>query len=350
MGPLWRAIVTKAAPRPLPLFLDLLRQTAVRNPDLARRALAGVRIYGDIARIPRAERPVVHRIGRTRLVDGGGSSGPPVVLVPSLINPAYVLDLAPGNSLVDHLAANGLRPFLVDWGVPTEKDRGETIGDHVTHYLLPLLQQFDEPVHVVGYCLGGTMALAAANLTPVRSTSLLATPWHFTRYSEQARLAMAEFWTAHRGAIDAMGVMPIELLQSLFWSLDPDRTIAKYAALADWAPDDPRARGFAALEDWANSGAPLTAAAATELFDDLIDGDKCGTGVWRVGGTPVVATSLRMPCIHFTAHEDSIAPAETAPTGIRTISCPSGHVGMVVGKRARIGCWIPLTRWLLERP
>ena len=44
--------------------------------------------------------------------------GAPLLAVPSLINRAYVLDLAPGRSLLRYLAAQGLRPLLVDWGAP----------------------------------------------------------------------------------------------------------------------------------------------------------------------------------------------------------------------------------------
>ena len=43
-------------------------------------------------------------------------AAPPVLVVPSLINRAYILDLAPGKSLLRFLAGQGLRPLLVDWG------------------------------------------------------------------------------------------------------------------------------------------------------------------------------------------------------------------------------------------
>ncbi|MEQ1509168.1 MAG: alpha/beta fold hydrolase [Sphingopyxis sp.] len=340
----------RPTPRPFPLFLDLVRQTAEKDPQLARRALSGVRIYGDAVRLSRPMRTTVARLGRVSLLDGGGTSGPPVVLVPSLINPSSVLDLAPGNSLTEHLSESGFRPFLLDWGCPTPADRHEGIADHVTDYLVPLVAQlstqFNEPVHLVGYCLGGTMALAAAAQGRARALTLLATPWHFDRYGEDARIAMRDHWARHRSAVDAMGMMPIEVLQSLFWALAPERTVSKYAALADAAPDDAQAMAFATLEDWANSGAPITASAARELFDDLIGTNASGTGNWQVGGQAITPKSLSIPCMHFTAHEDRIAPAATAPDGIARTPCPSGHVGMVVGRGARAGCWEPLTRWL----
>ncbi|MBL7373670.1 alpha/beta hydrolase, partial [Escherichia coli] len=77
------------------------------------------------------------------------------VFVPSLINPPFILDLAPGNSLLEWLAAQGLRPLLVDWGAPAPEDRGQGIDHHVAGLLLPLLDALGEPPLLAGYCLGG---------------------------------------------------------------------------------------------------------------------------------------------------------------------------------------------------
>ncbi len=335
------------APRPLPLFLEYVQKTATTNPELARRALAGVRAYGAAARQQRHQRRVVTSIGRVRLLDGGGVSGPLVLLVPSLINPSHVLDLAPGNSLLDHLAGSGFRPMLLDWGCPGPQHRDETIGNHICDYLLPIIEQLAEPVHLAGYCLGGTMAMAASQLTPLRSLTLIATPWRFDRYPDAARRAAAELWDAHQASITAMGLMPLELLQALFWGLDPDRTVAKYAALADLPPNAPQLAAFTALEDWSNGGAPLTAGVARELLVDLVAGNASGAGQWTMNGYCLGDHSgAPVPAIHFTARNDKIAPAETAAATIATAPCPAGHVGMVVGSGAREGFWQPFTRWL----
>src|SRR5690606_35032477 len=45
-------------------------------------------------------------------------SGRPVLVVPSLINRAYILDLTAQRSFMRDLAARGFRPYLVDWGQP----------------------------------------------------------------------------------------------------------------------------------------------------------------------------------------------------------------------------------------
>jgi polyhydroxyalkanoate synthase len=50
----------------------------------------------------------------------------PVLLVYALILRPYILDLLPGNSLVEHLLGEGFDVYLLDWGCPD----GETRVSH----------------------------------------------------------------------------------------------------------------------------------------------------------------------------------------------------------------------------
>ena len=72
--------------------------------------------------------PAIWHEGDSRILDYGGA-GPPVLFVPSLINRAYVLDLMPGRSMLRWLAANGVRPLLLDWGWPGPVERAFTLTD-----------------------------------------------------------------------------------------------------------------------------------------------------------------------------------------------------------------------------
>ena len=59
----------------------------------------------------------------------------------------------------------GRRCLLLDWGKSAERPE-LTVAGHIEQLLLPLLRSIGEPVAVMGYCLGGTMAIAAANIAP----------------------------------------------------------------------------------------------------------------------------------------------------------------------------------------
>lgn len=323
----------------------MLRSETAASPERAATALAGLRRYQQAPRPSlRRAMPARHRKGAARLRDFGGS-GRPVVLVPSLINSADVLDLTAETSLVRWLAARHCRTWLVDWGSPRPQDRGLDVAGHVAERLVPLLAKLPEPPVLVGYCLGGTMALAAAALAPVAGVATIAAPWNFSGYGE-ARIGIAGLWAAAKPACAALGLVPMEVLQAGFWKLDPARTIAKYEALALTEPGSAEETSFVALEDWANGGAPLTYAAGAELFEALIGQDLPGRGGWQVGGHIVDPHAFAGPRVELVSLSDRIVPAATAIGLPDRRDLGAGHVGMVVGSRRRAQLWEPLANWL----
>jgi polyhydroxyalkanoate synthase len=322
------ALQHERAPRPLPLFLELVRQVSERDPKLAADALAGLRAYEDA---PRRKRPPAKpEIGRVRgatLRDHGGA-GPAAVLVPSLINPPRILDLDEDVSLTRAIAQMGRRPLLLDWG--TAEQRSElSVGGHIEELLLPLLRSIGEPAALIGYCLGGTMAIAAANLFPAERVVTLAAPWSFSRYPDASQRALDDMWRHSNVTAASLGALPMEVLQAAFWSLDPERTVRTFAEFGKLDRARAEARRFVELEEWANEGEPLPYPAAKELVEELFGQDLPGSGGWHVGGRAVV-DMLDVPSIHLTAERDLIAPPQTAASG-EAIAIPSGHVGMIVG-------------------
>ena len=316
------------APRPLPLFLELVRQVSERDPALARDALAGLRAYESAGRaaLPEPRREVA-RVRGACLRDHGGS-GPPALLVPSLINPPRILDLDAEVSLADAVAGMGRRALLLDWGKADERAELDVAG-HVEHLLLPLLRSIGEPAALIGYCLGGTMAIAAANLVAAERVVTLAAPWAFARYPERSRAALEEMWRNAEPAARRLGALPMEVLQAAFWSLDPERTVRKFAEFGRLDPATAEARRFVALEDWANEGEPLPYPAAKELIEGLFASDLPGAGEWQIDGREV-SQAVPCPLLSLLAERDTIAPPETAPAG-ESVRIPAGHVGMIVG-------------------
>jgi polyhydroxyalkanoate synthase len=312
----------------LPLFLELVREVSKRDGQLASDALAGLRAY-ECA--PRRERPPpkpdIARVRGAALRDHGGE-GPPAVLVPSLINPPRILDLDEQVSLTAAIGRLGRRTLLLDWDKADERSELSVAG-HIEQLLLPLLRSMNQPVALIGYCLGGTMAIAAANLVEVERVVTLAAPWNFTRYPESSQCALQDMWRHSRAAAQALGALPMEVLQAAFWSLDPERTVRKFAEFGRLEPASADALRFIELEEWANEGEPLPYPAAKELVEDLFDHDLPGTGAWTVGGR-TVSDELRVPTLHLTAERDLIAPPQTAAAG-EVVAIPSGHVGMIVG-------------------
>jgi len=321
----------------------MLRSTTAANPERMQAALAGLRKYQEAERpSPPDPMPTVAEAHGAALRDYGGD-GPTVLFVPSLINPPNVLDMG-DRSLLRWLAAQGRRVLLLDWGWPGAGRRSLSVAGHVEEILLPLMEGVGAPVDLVGYCLGGTMALSAAGPGKARSVATLAAPWHFDGFPGEARSDLGKLWNDAQPAVHALGLLPMEVLQCAFWSLDPERTIAKFEAFASLEGEE--ARTFVMLEDWANDGPPLSEAAAREMFESLFAGDTPGRGAWNVAGDIVDPAALLCPLLNIVSTTDRIVPPATAPQAGERLDLALGHVGMVVGRRAPEMLWAPLGAWL----
>jgi polyhydroxyalkanoate synthase len=302
----------------------------------------------------------VAQVARARLLtrkgpEKPGSASAPVVLIPSLINPPDVLDLTPRRSLLRFLLREGHDAYLLDWGEPGPDDRESSLADHVESLLVPLLEHFGRPPVLVGYCLGGTLAIgAAARLaakgTPAAALAAIAAPWDFAQYEQSFRAQISSIWEQGRASCEAMGLVPMELLQTGFWSLDPERTICKYADFLDLDETSLAYRGFITLEDWANEGAPLTLACGRDLIDYCYADNLTGRGDWHIGGhgdrTRVDPTTLACPTLAIASTNDAIVPAATTPPLAERVDLELGHVGMMIGGRAEEMLWKPLGEWI----
>jgi poly(3-hydroxyalkanoate) synthetase len=307
--------------------------------------------------------PVLWQYGGCRLLDYGRAPSksararPPILFVPSLINRAYVLDLARDRSMLRWLAAHGVRPLLLDWGWPDAVERRFTLSDIVTERLLPAMQAVGRPVILAGYCMGGLLTVAAAQLQPktVAGLALLATPWDF--HAGEARPKI-ESLLPHLPGLLAGGTLPIDALQAFFALQDPGQVAAKFRTFARMDQDSPAAAMFVALEDWLADGIPLAAPVARECLTGWYGDNTPAKGEWRLAGQVIDPAALRLPTWVALPARDRIVPPESAralaaliPEAV-TLDVPLGHVGMVAGSRAETLVWPALLGWLrsLGRP
>jgi poly(3-hydroxyalkanoate) synthetase len=350
-------------PRPLALYLAtasrLERQRGCEAGAVLGPFLDGLKAYW---RYPRQASPasdeVVWSSGSARLLARGPIDGAPVLLVPSLVNRARVLDLLPGRSLIEALADAGYRTLLLDWGEPSRTELGFGLDGYVAHRLEPALAQAlllsgRRPV-VLGYCMGGllTLALAARARPRIAGLALLATPWDFTAARNQQPLPPATAASLLGGIVASHGHVPANTLDWSFAALDPAQVVLKYAAFSRVDPATSRARAFVAIEDWLADGVALAGPVARECLLDWYVANRPAMGSWRVGGVSIRPERLDLPVLVAVPSHDRIVPEASAMPLARalpgsTILRPaSGHIGMVVGGRARDELWRPLLHWL----
>lgn len=310
--------------------------------------------------------PVAWREGNTCLLDYGRThpaarrrGARAVLVVPSLINRWEVLDLTAEKSLLRAMAAAGLRPYLVDWGTPDDTERGFGTTEYVARLERALgfvMKRARRAPAVMGYCMGGTLSVALAARRPrrVAGLALLAAPWDFhADRTGQAFLLSAGPLLAEMA--DRLGELPVDVLQTLFWSLDPWLAVKKFGRFLGLDQEGDHAREFVLLEDWLNEGTPLAGPTARECLVGWYGDNQPGQGRWLVGGKRIVPSKINVPSLVLIPSGDRIVPPLSAAAlatpgqGLRRatrIDVPLGHIGMVVSGRARDLCWTPLIDWL----
>lgn len=297
--------------------------------------------------------PAIWQEGGSRLLDYGGD-GPLVLFVPSLVNRAYVLDLAPGHSMLRWLAGQGVHPLLLDWGWPGEAERRFSMTDYVAGRMERAMVAAGSGAVLAGYCMGGTLAVAAAQRRPdlVRALALLAAPWDFHAPEPARATQAAAMLPLLEPALAFNQTLPVDMLQVLFALLDPWGVADKYRGFARLDLASERATLFVALEDWLNDGIPLAAPVARECLAGWYGANTPARGEWRIAGLPVDPGALRLPTFVAAPGRDRIVPPESARPlagliqGAVLHEPAAGHIGMVAGHTAERALWRPFRDWL----
>jgi polyhydroxyalkanoate synthase len=275
---------------------DLLARV---NRDVERsilRARNGVRYVRGTHRPQLGVTPkdVVWRRGRAQLWRYRGGEvryGPPVVIVHSLVSRSYILDLRPGNSTIEYLVGAGLDVFLLDWGVPDERDAENTLETYVDGDLPRALAAVRRvtgcaEVTLAGYCLGGVMAMLYAAARPdagVRNLVLMATPIDFDAMGPMVA-ALRTGRLEPDDLLDETGNVPADALYSGFYMLAPTTEIAQKATLLEHLWNDEFVEAYQAMAQWTRDHVPFPGAVFRQVVEQLVRENALTTGVLRLGG------------------------------------------------------------------
>ena len=285
------------------------------------------------------------------------AKAPPVMLVPSLVNRSTILDLSEGRSLARALAQRGLRVLLLDWGWPDAEARTFDLDAIIAGRMARAIKHVGR-VSLIGYCMGGLLALAAAQRQPenVAALALLATPWDFHVGTDRDQSSMAKHLESLEPVMKITGTLPVDALQALFNIADPHAVGDKYRDFGAADQTTERAAQFVAFEDWLNDGVPLAAAIARQTLGGWFGQNNTMAGEWRVEGEVISPGKIAVPTLAALAMRDRIVPiASGLPLAARLPSCvllkpEAGHVGMIAGSQAERQLWRKLAEWALAVP
>ena len=285
----------------------------------------------------------------------------PVLVVPSMINKWYVVDLRAGASLVEALVAGGLDVYCLDWGVAQDEDRYLSWDDVLAR--LGRAVRFTERhagvgrVGLLGYCMGATLAGIYAALEPDHVAALinLAGPFDFA-HGGLLRTMVDPKWFDATAIAEAGNVGPNQM-QSGFVALRPTAQIAKWMGFLDRMHEPASRDSFDALEAWAGDNIPFPAKAYETYIEELYQKNSLIKGEHHVRGKRVDLANIRCPVLTVAAERDTICPLPAARALHETcgsadkeiVVVPGGHVGAVVGSRAPKVLYPAMRDWLRAR-
>jgi polyhydroxyalkanoate synthase subunit PhaC len=286
---------------------------------------------------------------------------PPVVLVHSLVSRSYILDLRPGNSMVESLRNAGFDVFLLDWGVPDEVDAENTLETYCDEYL-PLavdaacrVSRSDE-VTLAGYCLGGALTLlyiAGHADAPVRNLVTMATPVDLDQMGAMVAL-IREGRLGPDDLVDETGNVPAEVLHNGFKMLVPTDQFVQYANLWQNLWNDEFVEGYGAMAQWARDHVPFPGAAFRQIVELLVRRNLLATGTVPLGGRDCRLADIDCRVLNIMAEKDTVVPlAAIEPLAglvgedrVEELRLPAGHIAFAAGRQATKVTLPRLAEWL----
>jgi polyhydroxyalkanoate synthase subunit PhaC len=285
----------------------------------------------------------------------------PFLLIPSLINRWYVLDLRPGASVVEALVGAGFDVWCLDWGTPEGEDRyldWEAVLGRLGRAVRRVKRETGaDQIGMLGYCMGGTLTTiyVAQHAHDVAALVTLAAPIDFVR-GGQLRCMVEPQWFDADAIADAGNVAPVQM-QTGFLALRPTTDLGKAMSLPDLVTDKKARDAFLALDTWASDNIPFPGEAYRRYIREMYQANQLVLGTHRVGGRPVALADITCPTLVITASRDQICPPAAATalldhvgsTDTEILEVTGGHVGAVVGGKAAREMYPALAKWLMPR-
>lgn len=345
-----------------------------RTPEQRRKAVANLYDFlvkggiADTTRMPSVVIDQSHKstIHRYEPVAGVPLQGDPVLFVPPLGSQSTCFDLRRGCSLTEHLLSEGRPTYLVDYGAMHLSDRDLGIEFWVSEVVPNAIRKVSAdaggaPVHLVGWCLGGLLAIlttAAYPELPVKSVAMVASPFDLSKHQMIAPLRKAGKYTGGRiigTGLKVLGGLPSQIVGPAFKATSLTTYLKKPRTLIRHRDDREFLAQVEAVDGLMNSMLAYPGRATLQVYQRLVQRNELAEGKIQGPNKMVDLADVRVPVMNVAGKSDVLVPipvahhvGELVPNApqVRLETAPGGHLGVLTGRSAAATTWTMIDEFL----
>jgi polyhydroxyalkanoate synthase subunit PhaC len=289
----------------------------------------------------------------------------PILLIYALINKPYILDLTPGNSLVEYLVNRGFDVYMLDWGTPGLEDRNMKLDDYILDYIPRAVKKVlstseADEISILGYCMGGTMTSIFAALhpeLPIRNLIFLTSPFDFEDTGLYGIFLDERYFNLDK-AVDTFGIIPGEMIDFGNKMLKPlTNFYGPYVTLLDRSENQKFVESWKLMQKWVTDGIPFPGEAYRQWIREFYQQNKLIKGELMIRGRRVDLQNIKANVLNIAASRDHIAMPHQVEALMNVVSSEdkeyvlmeTGHVSVVFGPKAVKETYPTIGDWLEQR-
>jgi polyhydroxyalkanoate synthase subunit PhaC len=265
----------------------------------------------------------------------------PLLFSPPWINKYYVMDLAPGRSLVQWAVDHGHTVFMISYRNPDERMRHVKMDEYLISGPIAALEVVGDitgvdKINLLGLCLGGTLTMAtlayldAVGTDLINSATFLNTLIDFSEpgllgvFTDQATISRLE------RTMQRTGFLPKQDMQRSFNLLRTNDLIWNYAVSSWLMGEEPPAFD---LLSWNNDSTRMPAEMHSFYLRSCYVENQLARGVMELAGQRLDLGKVDQDLYFLSAEQDHIAPWRSSYAGARL---PAGNVRFVLSNAGHI--------------
>jgi polyhydroxyalkanoate synthase len=289
----------------------------------------------------------------------------PLLLIYALINKPYIMDLTPGNSLVEYLVERGFDVYMLDWGTFGLEDRNLKFDDFVMDYIAKAVKKVlrisgADEISLLGYCMGGTLTSIYAALhpeMPIRNIVFMTSPFDFSETGLYAPLLDEKYFNLDK-AVDTYGNIPPEMIDFGNKMLKPITNFAgPYVTLVDRSDNQRFVESWKLVQKWVADGIPFPGESYRQWIREFYQQNKLIKGELEIRGRKVKLENIKANVLNISAKRDHIAmPCQVealhdhiSSKDAEYVCIPTGHMSIVYGPTAVKQTYPTIGDWLEKR-